>query len=166
MYLELAGVFVAARGLSLLQRAGATLPCGAQAASCGGFSCRKAWAPGRGGSVVAAHALGCPAACGVSPCPLHWQVDSWPVLTMHIGGLWESNSVTSWHIRVEWMISNVSINLSVDFISFYWILIQDRVKKKKKKTQMLEIQGATYLLSKCFISSIISYWIAMKQPLY
>ena len=76
MYLELSGVSVAACGLSLLQRVGAALPCGAQAASCGGFSCCKAWAPGRGGSVVAAHAIGCPAACGVFLCPLNWQVDS------------------------------------------------------------------------------------------
>ena len=28
------------------------------------------------GSVAAANALGCSAACGSNPCPLHWQADS------------------------------------------------------------------------------------------
>ena len=31
------------------------------------------------GSVAAANALGCSAACGSNPCPLHWQADSQPL---------------------------------------------------------------------------------------
>ena len=37
-------------------------------------------------SVVVAHRLSCPSACGIfldegwNPCPLHWQVDSYPLL--------------------------------------------------------------------------------------
>ena len=48
----------------------------------GGFSCCGAQALGCKGSVVAAHGLSCPAACGLfldqgsNRCPLHWQVDS------------------------------------------------------------------------------------------
>ena len=39
----------------------------------------------RAGSVVVAHGLSCPAACGIfpdqgsNPCPLHWQADSQPL---------------------------------------------------------------------------------------
>ena len=53
---------------------------GAQASHCGGFSL---WTSGPRlvGSVVVAHGLSCPAACGIfpgqrsDPCPLHWQAD-------------------------------------------------------------------------------------------
>ena len=39
---------------------GATLPCGARASHCGGFSCCRAWDLGTWASVVAAHGLsGC-----------------------------------------------------------------------------------------------------------
>ena len=61
---------------------------------CSGFSCCRAWAVGRVGSVavaprlcstasiVVAFGLGCSVACGLvpdqrsNPCPLHWQADS------------------------------------------------------------------------------------------
>ena len=75
-----------------LQRAGATLRCGAWAPShCGGFACCRAPALGMhagsvvvahglqsAGSVVVMHRLSCSAACGIFPdqglnlCPLHW----------------------------------------------------------------------------------------------
>ena len=56
--------------------------CGAQASHCSGFSCCSAWAIGHAGSVVMAHKLSCPMACGIfldqgsTLCPLHWQMDS------------------------------------------------------------------------------------------
>ena len=89
-------VFVAAHGLSLVQRAGATLHCGARASHCGGFSCCRArasvvvarglsscgsWDLERRLSIVA-HGLSCSAACGIFPdqrsnlCALHRQADS------------------------------------------------------------------------------------------
>ena len=89
-------------GFFYLQRAGATLCCGAQASHCGGFSCCGAWALGVRASVVAARGLSsfgsraleprlsCSAACGIfldqgsKPCSLHWQVDSQPL--RHQGG--------------------------------------------------------------------------------
>ena len=49
-------------GFLKLQRAGATLPCGARASHCGGFSCCGAQALGAQASVVAA--------CGLSSCGL------------------------------------------------------------------------------------------------
>ena len=76
-------------GFLWLQRAGATLRCGARASYCSGFSCCRAWALGGDfsncstqASVVVAHGLSCSAACGIfldqgsNPCPLHWQGDS------------------------------------------------------------------------------------------
>ena len=50
---------------------------GLQASHCGGFSCYGAQA-----SVIVAHRLSCPTACGIfpvrglNPGPLHWQEDS------------------------------------------------------------------------------------------
>ena len=84
-------------GFLQLFRAGATLHCGARASHCGGFSCFRARDLGarasvvlaRGlwsaGSVVVVHGLSCSAACGIFPdqgsnsCPLHWQMDSYPL---------------------------------------------------------------------------------------
>ena len=54
-------VFVAARGLQELRRAGATLFCGAWASHCGGFSCCRARALGARASVVVALGL---SSCG------------------------------------------------------------------------------------------------------
>ena len=54
-------VFVAARGLLQLWRAGATLRCGARASHCGGFSCCRARALGMRASVVVARGL---SSCG------------------------------------------------------------------------------------------------------
>ena len=59
--------------------------CSTWASHCSGFSCCKAWAPGCVGSVVVAHRLSCPVACGIfleqgsNPCPLHWQADAKPL---------------------------------------------------------------------------------------
>ena len=61
-------VFVAACGLSLVAASGATLPCGAWASHCGGFSCCKAWALGVWASVVVARGL---SRCG------SWALEHW-----------------------------------------------------------------------------------------
>ena len=63
---------------------------GSQASHCGGFACCQAWALGcvasvavvrrlqSTGSIVVAHGLSCPEACGIfpdqgsNPCLLHW----------------------------------------------------------------------------------------------
>ena len=50
-------IFVAARGLSLVARAGATLRCGAWASHCSGFSCFRARALGARASVLVARGL-------------------------------------------------------------------------------------------------------------
>ena len=60
IYFWLCWVFVAACRLSLVWRAGATLPCGARASHCSGFSCCRARALGAWASVVVA--------CGLSSC--------------------------------------------------------------------------------------------------
>ena len=58
--------------------------CGTPASHCSGFPCR-AQALEHVGSVVVAHGLSCPMACGIFPdqewnlCLLHWQVDSQPL---------------------------------------------------------------------------------------
>ena len=76
------GSLLLCAGFLQLRRAGATLPCGAQASHCGGFSCCGAWALGMRASVVVAHRLSCSLACEIFPdqglnlCPLHWQVNS------------------------------------------------------------------------------------------
>ena len=88
------GLRCCAQAFLQLQRAGATLCCGAWASHCSGFSCCGARALGvrasvvvsRGlqsaGSVAVAHGLSCSVACGIfpdqgsNPCPLHWQADS------------------------------------------------------------------------------------------
>ena len=59
--------------------------CSAQVSRWGGFSCCRAQAPGCVDSVDVARGLSCPAACGIlldqrsNPCPLHWQLDSYPL---------------------------------------------------------------------------------------
>ena len=56
--------------------------CDAWPSHCGGFSCCQAQAPESAGSVIVAHGLELPTACGIFPdqganlCPLHWQADS------------------------------------------------------------------------------------------
>ena len=75
----------------------ATLCRGAQASCCSGFSCRGARAlgalslvvaacgPWRVGTVAVAHRLSCSLACGIfpdqgsNPCPLCWEVGSYPL---------------------------------------------------------------------------------------
>ena len=57
LFIWLRWVFVAARGLSLVAAAGATLRCGARASHCGGFSCCRARALGAWASVVVARGL-------------------------------------------------------------------------------------------------------------
>ena len=61
IYFWLCWVFVAARGLSQLRRAGATLRCDARASHCGGFSCCGARALGAQASVVVVRGL---SSCG------------------------------------------------------------------------------------------------------
>ena len=60
-YFWLRWVFVAARGLSLVEESGATLRCGARASHCSGFSCCGARALGAQASVVVARGL---SSCG------------------------------------------------------------------------------------------------------
>ena len=75
-------VFTALHQLSLLAVSEGSSAC---ASHCSGFSCCGAWVPGLAGSVVVAHGLSCPEACGIlwdkgwNPCPLHWQADSQPL---------------------------------------------------------------------------------------
>ena len=57
IYFWLCWVFVAAHGLSLVARAGATLHCGARASHCSDFSCCRAQALGARASAVVAHGL-------------------------------------------------------------------------------------------------------------
>ena len=65
-------------GFLWLQRAGATLRCGAWASHCGGFSSCRAWALGVQASVVVAHGL---SSCGAQASLLHGMWDlPWPGL--------------------------------------------------------------------------------------
>ena len=99
VFFKLYFLFMAAPGLCCcagflsLPWAGATPPCSEQA-SCRGFSCCRAQAPGHVGSgaaapglqssgpIAVAHRLSCSVACGIfpdrgsNPHLLHWQVDS------------------------------------------------------------------------------------------
>ena len=74
-------VFVAAlRLFSSCSERGLLSSCGGRASRCSSFSFCRAWALGRGASVVVIHWLRCP--CGIfldkrsNQCTLHWQVDS------------------------------------------------------------------------------------------
>ena len=71
---------------------GAILCCGVQASHCGGFSCSRAWLYVWGlqwlqlmGSAAVTLRASFSIACGLfldqgsNPCPLHWQVDSYPL---------------------------------------------------------------------------------------
>ena len=78
IYLSLCWVFVAAavsRGLLFIAVHGLL---------CASFSYCGTQAPGTQASVVVAQKLSCPMACGIfqdqgsNPCPLHWQVNSYP----------------------------------------------------------------------------------------
>ena len=73
------------RGLSLVAVSG-----GHSSSRCAGLSpswplLLRSTGSRRAGSVVVAHGLSCPAACGIfpdqgsNPCPLHWQADSQPL---------------------------------------------------------------------------------------
>ena len=70
----------------------------AQASHCSGFSCYGAQA-----SVIVAHRLSCPTACGIfsgqrlNLCLLHWQADSQPL--EHQGSL-HSSFCKSIHLRL------------------------------------------------------------------
>ena len=81
----LSWIFLAARGLSLVVESG-----GYSSLWYIGFSLRwllllQSMGSRRAGSVVVAHGLSCSAACGIFPdqgsksCPLHWQVDPYPL---------------------------------------------------------------------------------------
>ena len=79
----------------------------AQASHCGSFSCCRAQVLGCPGSAAVVHWLSCPAAHGIfpdqgsNPCPLHWQVDSYPL--SHQRNPWadswyNSCSIASWGV--------------------------------------------------------------------
>ena len=97
IYLWLYWVLLLHVGSLYLHGVRATLGRGAQASCCSGFSCRGARALGALSSAVAAcgpwsvgtvgvvHGLGCSLACGIfpgqgsNPCPLCWEVGSYPL---------------------------------------------------------------------------------------
>ena len=68
------------RGLSLVAASG-----GHSSSRCAGLSLLRPLLLQSAGSVVVAHGLSCPVACGIfpdqgsNPCPLHWQADSQPL---------------------------------------------------------------------------------------
>ena len=85
IYFWLCWVFVSVRGLSLVAASGRH-----SSSRCAGLSLSRplllrSTGSRRAGSVVVAHGLSCPAACGIfpdqgsNPCPLHWQADSQPL---------------------------------------------------------------------------------------
>ena len=64
--------------------------CGVQASHCDDFSCCWAPAPGHRGFSSCVWGLRCSAASGLfpdqgsNPCPMHWQMDSYPCTTRDI----------------------------------------------------------------------------------
>ena len=85
LYFWLCWVFVSVRGLSPVAASG-----GHSSSGCTGLSLSRplllrSTGSRCAGSVVVAHGLSCPAACGIlpdqgsNPCPLHWQADSQPL---------------------------------------------------------------------------------------
>ena len=83
MYLFLAalGFHCCAQAFSSCSKQGLLSSCSAQDSHCSGFSHCRAQALGAWASVVEAHELSCPMACGIFPDqwlnlgPLHWQED-------------------------------------------------------------------------------------------
>ena len=73
IYIICVGSSLLRAGFVQLQRAGATLRCGAQASHCGGFSCCGAWALGMQDSVAAARML---SSCGARAQLLRGMWDS------------------------------------------------------------------------------------------
>ena len=79
-------VFVTVCRLSLVEESRGYLfsSCGVWTSHCGAFSC-GIQALGARSSVGIVHELSCPTACGIfqdqrlNPCPLPWQVDSYPL---------------------------------------------------------------------------------------
>ena len=87
------------QGLSVVTVNRQLFCCGVQDSHCGGFSCCGAQTPGaqasvvvaqfpwlqHAGAVVLVHGLSCSAVCGIfldqglNSCPLHWQVNSYPL---------------------------------------------------------------------------------------
>ena len=90
IYLWLRWVFVAEQAFSSCGKWGLLSICSVWASDCGGFS-YGAQALGHVGSAIVAHGLICSTAHGIfpdqgsNPCPLHWQVDSYPLY--HQGSL-------------------------------------------------------------------------------
>ena len=72
-------------GFSVCVELGLLSRCGAWASHCGVFSCAEHRLLGAWTSVIMAHRLCCSEACGIfrdwgwNPCPLRWQVDSYPL---------------------------------------------------------------------------------------
>ena len=75
-------VFIAARGLSLVRASGGYSLLVVHGLLISAASSCREQALGTRASVVGAHRLSCPPACGIfldqgsNPCPLHWQADS------------------------------------------------------------------------------------------
>ena len=81
-FLVALGLRCCTRAFSSCREEGLLSGCGAGASHCGGFSCCDARALGAWASVVVAHSLSCPMACGIfpdqgsNPYPLHYKADS------------------------------------------------------------------------------------------
>ena len=105
-------------------------------AASGGFSCVEAQALGVKASVVVTHGLSCPVACGVfpdqgwNPCPLHWQVDSYPLY--HQGS---RLAVIFKRIRMAWirLMRTYCENSKIWRISHMIIFIKEKTKMKRKR---------------------------------
>ena len=87
MYLFMAGLGLHCflQSFSSCSERGLLSNCGMWASHYSGFSCCREWALGRLWSIIVAHGISCPVACGIFPdqglnlCTLHWQVDSQPL---------------------------------------------------------------------------------------
>ena len=85
LFLAILGLHCCMWAFSRCGKQGLLSNCGTWTSHCGGFSCCRAWALGRVGSVVVAHGLSCSVPYGIfldqesNLCPLCWQVDFYPL---------------------------------------------------------------------------------------
>ena len=77
--------FCCTQAFSSCSKQGLLSSCSLGTSHCSGFSCCRARALSAGASVAVAHRLNCPAASAIfpdqgwNPCPLYWQVESYPL---------------------------------------------------------------------------------------
>ena len=98
LILAVLGLSCHAQAFSSFSEWGQLSNCCARASHCNGFYCCRTQALGCLGSVVVVHGLSCPVACrifldqGSNPCPLHWQVDSYPLHHQEVPSIFFSPS--------------------------------------------------------------------------